>query len=201
MILYKCQDASHYLDFLGLLIDRSAHMLPAPKRPSRRMECYGDSVSAGEVCEALDCIGRADPENHEGIYSNAWYSYAFITARKLQAELHDIAQGGIALLDRTGYFHAPDYVGMESAWDKLRYCDYFGDITPWDFSAILSIALSHALSWFKMVVVRIKSASGYLPRSCFTNSIYRQPTPLYPQFGFRPYMPQSLQSRRALRAD
>ncbi len=134
VILYKCQDASHYLDFLGLLIDRSAHMLPAPKRPARRMECYGDSVSAGEVCEALDCIGRADPENHEGIYSNAWYSYAFITARKLQAELHDIAQGGIALLDRTGYFHAPDYVGMESAWDKLRYCDYFGDITPWDFS-------------------------------------------------------------------
>lgn len=134
VILYKCQDASHYYDFLGLLTDPSAAMLPAPARPVRRMECYGDSVSAGEVCEALDFVGKADPENHDGVYSNAWYSYAFLTARKLNAELHDIAQGGIALLDQTGYFHGPDYVGMESVWDKLRYCDYFGKPTPWDFS-------------------------------------------------------------------
>ncbi|MDE7327072.1 MAG: electron transporter RnfD [Lachnospiraceae bacterium] len=134
IIIYKCQDAAHYFDFLGLYLDHGSFMLPAPPRPKRRMECYGDSVSAGEVCEALDCIGKADPENHDGIYSNAWYSYAFFTARKLNASLHDIAQGGIALFDRTGYFHGPDYVGMESIWDKLRYCDYFGDPTPWDFS-------------------------------------------------------------------
>lgn len=134
VVLYKCQDASHYYDFLGLYLDQEARMLPPPPRPSRRMECYGDSVSAGEVCEALGHIGKADPENHDGVYSNAWYSYAFLTARKLNAELHDIAQGGIALLNGTGYFHGPDYVGMESTWDKLRYCDYFGAPTPWDFS-------------------------------------------------------------------
>lgn len=132
IILYKCQDASHYFDFLGLFLD--AKILPPPARPKRRMECYGDSVSAGEVCEALDCVGKPDPPAHDGVYSNSWYSYAFLTARKLGAELHDIAQGGIALLDKTGYFHAPDYVGMESVWDKLRYCDYFGEISPWDFS-------------------------------------------------------------------
>ena len=132
IILYKCQDASHYFDFYGLFLD--AEILPPPARPKRRMECYGDSVSAGEVCEALDCVGKPDPPEHNGVYSNSWYSYAFLTARKLNAELHDIAQGGIALLDRTGYFHAPDYVGMETVWDKLRYCDYFGAITPWDFS-------------------------------------------------------------------
>ncbi len=134
VVLYKCQDASHYYDFLGLFIEPAATLLPPPARPARRMECYGDSVSAGEVCEALDCVGRPDPENHDGIYSNAWYSYAFFTARKLNAELYDIAQGGIALFDKTGYFHGPDYVGMESVWDKLRYCDYFGALTPWDFS-------------------------------------------------------------------
>ncbi len=134
VILYKCQDASHYLDFLGVYLLADAVVLPPPKRPARRMECYGDSVSAGEVCEALGCVGKADPENHDGVYSNAWYSYAFFTARKLNAELHDIAQGGIALLNGTGYFHAPDYVGMETVWDKLRYCDYFGAPTPWDFS-------------------------------------------------------------------
>ena len=127
IILYKCQDASHYYDFLGLYLEPAATLLASPARPVRRMECYGDSVSAGEVSEALDYVGKQDPEGHDGIYSNAWHSYAFITARKLGAELHDIAQGGIALFDKTGYFHGPDYVGLETTWDKLRYCDYFGD--------------------------------------------------------------------------
>ncbi|MBQ9120629.1 MAG: electron transporter RnfD [Lachnospiraceae bacterium] len=134
IILYKCQDASHYYDFLGLYLEPAATLLASPARPVRRMECYGDSVSAGEVSEALDYVGKQDPEGHDGIYSNAWHSYAFITARKLGAELHDIAQGGIALFDKTGYFHGPDYVGLETTWDKLRYCDYFGELTPWDFS-------------------------------------------------------------------
>ena len=134
IVLYKCQDASHYFDFLGLYIEETAVLLPPPARPARRIECYGDSVSAGEVSEAVDYIGRPDPEGHDGVYSNSWYSYAFFTARRLNAELHDIAQGGIALFDGTGYFHGPDYVGMESVWDRLRYCDYLGETTPWDFS-------------------------------------------------------------------
>ena len=48
-------------------------------------------------------------------------------------EIHDIAQGGIALLDGTGWFHAPDYVGMESAWDKIHYNPVFGKQTDWSF--------------------------------------------------------------------
>lgn len=134
VILYKCQDAADYYDFLGLYIEADAKLLSAPVLSSRRMECYGDSVSAGEVSEAIEYIGKPDPEGHEGIYSNSWYSYAFITARKLHAQLYDIAQGGIALFDKTGYFHGPDYVGMESVWDKLRYNDYLGEVTNWDFS-------------------------------------------------------------------
>src|SRR5699024_12424939 len=91
-----------------------------PERPRRRIEVYGDSVSAGEVSEAVDYVGKPDPE-HNGQYSNSWYSYAWMTAWKLGAEIHDIAQGGIALLDGTGWFNAPDYVGMETAWDKIHY--------------------------------------------------------------------------------
>lgn len=65
-------------------------------KPERRMEVFGDSVSCGEVSEALEYVGKPDPE-HDGEYSNSWYSYAWITARKLGAELHDTSQGGIAL--------------------------------------------------------------------------------------------------------
>ena len=52
---------------------------------------------------------------------NSWYSYAWIAARKLDAQLHDIAQGGVALLDNTGWYHEPDYIGMEHVWNKMRY--------------------------------------------------------------------------------
>ena len=57
-----------------------------------------------------------------------------MTARKLGAEIHDVAQGGIALLDGTGWFCAPDYVGMETAWNKVHYNPAFGPDTDWDFA-------------------------------------------------------------------
>lgn len=42
-----------------------------PLKPlsGRRIEVYGDSVSAGEVSEAVDCVGKEDPV-HNGGYSN-----------------------------------------------------------------------------------------------------------------------------------
>ena len=71
---------------------------------------------------------------HDGQYSNSWYSYAWMTARKLGAELHDTSQGGIALLDGTGWFGAPAYYGVESCYDKLEYNPDLGEVKKWDFS-------------------------------------------------------------------
>lgn len=88
--------------------------------------------SCGEVSEALEYVGKPDPE-HDGEYSNSWYSYAWITARKLGAELHDTSQGGIALLDHTGWFMEPDYLGVESCYDKLEYCPALSKVKAWDF--------------------------------------------------------------------
>ncbi len=95
------------------------------------IEVYGDSVSAGEVSEAEEYAGKHDPE-HQGEYSNSWYSYAWITARKLGAKIHNISQGGIPLLSGSGYVE-PDYPGMEDIWDKLRYRPGFGGVKAWDF--------------------------------------------------------------------
>lgn len=128
--IFKRQAANYYFEFKGFEIDGEV-CEKAPK-PKRRIECYGDSVSAGEVCEAIDFLASNDPENHNGIYDNTRYSYAMITARNLGAEINNIAQGGIALLDGTGYFHAPDYIGMESVYDKLCYIPE-AEITSWDF--------------------------------------------------------------------
>lgn len=131
-LIFKRQDSCHELTVLGFELEEGAQILDPPERPARRIEVYGDSVSAGEVSEAVEYTGRTDPE-HNGEYSNSWYSYSWITARKLNAEIHDIAQGGIAFLDNTGWFHAPDYIGMESAWDKIHYNPDLGPSTEWNF--------------------------------------------------------------------
>ena len=131
VMVFKRMDCCHEIVLEELELD--GELLAMPERPARRIEVYGDSVSAGEVVEALDYLGKEDPE-HEGQYSNSWYSYSWQTARRLGAELHNIAQGGIALLNGTGWFNPPDYVGMESAWDKVHYNPEFGECTKWDFT-------------------------------------------------------------------
>lgn len=135
--IFKRQDACHELTILGFEIncntDDECELLEASPLPPRRIEVYGDSVSAGEVSEAVEYVAKADPE-HNGEYSNSWYSYAWIAARKLDAQLHDIAQGGVALLDNTGWYHEPDYIGMEQVWNKMRYNPDYGTVKEWDFS-------------------------------------------------------------------
>lgn len=133
VMLFKRMDACHRFTIEKLELVEEGQLLDMPYSSSRKIEFYGDSVSAGEVSEAVEYMGKEDPI-HNGEYSNSWYSYAWITARKLDAKIHNIAQGGIALLDNTGWFDAPNYKGIESTWDKLNYNDKLGEITPWDFN-------------------------------------------------------------------
>jgi len=133
-MLFKRMDACHHVTFYGFELKEGSEVLELPRPPQRKMEFYGDSVSAGEVSEAVAYTGKEDPV-HNGEFSNSWYSYAWMTARILHADLHDIAQGGIALMDRTGWFCAPDAVGMERIYDKTAYNPRLGACRQWDFSA------------------------------------------------------------------
>lgn len=134
VLLFKRQDCCHAYTLHGFAVAADARLLPLEARPPRRLEVYGDSVSAGEVSEAEFACGQPDPEGHNGRYSNGYLSYAWQAARLLHAELHDIATGGMALLDGTGYFNMPDTIGMVSGWDKVNYSPAFGAPIPWDFS-------------------------------------------------------------------
>ena len=133
LLLFKRMDSCHVFRFYGFELSGDAKLLPVEAKPQRRIEVYGDSVSAGEVSEAVDFVAKPDPE-HDGEFSNSYYSYSWMTARKLNAQLHDIAQGGAALLNKTGWFSAPDFVGMEEIYDKIQYNPYFGVSKPWDFA-------------------------------------------------------------------
>ena len=132
-LLFKRQDACHEMSFCGIELAEAGELREPPVKPERRIEVYGDSVSAGEVNEAVEYVAKEDPE-HSGEYSNAWYSYAWMTARKLNAQIHDIAQGGIALMNHTGWYKEPDAIGMEYAWDKVHYNPFLGSASLWDFS-------------------------------------------------------------------
>lgn len=133
LLLFKRMDSCHTVTFYGFELEDGAQVLALPEQPSRKIEVYGDSVSAGEVSEAVAYVGKEDPE-HNGEFSNSWYSYAWMTARKLKAQIHDIAQGGIALLDGTGWFGAPEFKGMESCFDRIIYHPALGPATDWDFT-------------------------------------------------------------------
>ncbi|GFI04101.1 cellulase/esterase CelE [Clostridiales bacterium] len=144
ILFFKRQDSCHEMTLCSLSLSEGASLLPPPPIPERRIEVYGDSVSAGEVSEALPYIGKEDPP-HNGEYSNSWYSYAWLTARRLNAQLHNIAQGGIALMNNTGWFHKPHAIGMESIWDKVHYAPEEGFPTSWDFKQYIPDAVIVAL--------------------------------------------------------
>lgn len=112
--IFKRQDeGNNRFDVYGILLDEGAKLMPtATPLPERRIEVYGDSVTCGERCEAACYVGQADPEVDLSPYSNAWYSYAAITARNLGAQAHLVSQGGTTLLDGIGWFHAR----TTSAW-------------------------------------------------------------------------------------
>lgn len=95
VLLYKRMDGCHRYCLRELSVD--GELLAPPPLPGKRMEIYGDSVSCGEVCEAMHLLGQGDPAGHDGIYSNSWYSYGWQTARALNTCLNDCSQGGIAL--------------------------------------------------------------------------------------------------------
>lgn len=136
VLFFKRQDSCHEMIIESLELSEGSLLLEPGKKPSRRIEIYGDSVSAGEVSEATEYAGKPDPE-HKGEYSNSWYSYGWITARRLGAELHNISQGGIPLLNGNGWVEPPVYPGMEYMWDKIHYHPALGVPAVWDFSCFV----------------------------------------------------------------
>ena len=133
ILLFKRMDSCHSVRVCEFITDDEGTLLQAEPLSERKIEVYGDSVSCGEVAEAVWRVGQVDPE-HKGEYSNSYCSYAWIAARSLNATLHNVSQGGIALRDHTGWFLEPDYPGVESCYNKLNYNYNLGPLTEWDFS-------------------------------------------------------------------
>lgn len=137
VVIYKRMEG-HYFTVRSITVD--GELLELPPKPQKRIEVYGDSVSAGSVVDAFDFVGTHDPENHNGKWDNSWHAYPQLIARMLPAEVYDTSQGGIAIFDRTGYFEMPDTRGVESCYDKARYSIY-RPLSEWDWSFVPHVVI------------------------------------------------------------
>jgi lysophospholipase L1-like esterase len=108
--------------FRGLELADGGQMLAPPARPKRRIEFFGDSITSGMGDEApmnsRDDVGRD---------KNSYLSYAGITARNLNAELHQTSQSGIGVMISWFPFTMPDFYDQLSAVGN--------NDTHWDFSS------------------------------------------------------------------
>lgn len=124
----------HYLTVSAIYINgENPRLLELPPKPWKRIEVYGDSVSAGSVVDCEEFAGKCDPDGHDGKFDNALHAYPQLVAKLLPAEVYDTSQGGIAIFDGTGYFEMPDTKGVESCYNMLRYSSY-RPRSEWDFS-------------------------------------------------------------------
>jgi hypothetical protein len=124
--------------FRGLELEDGGKLLQPPPRPQRRIEFYGDSITSGMGDESPD-NGRDDLTKDK----NSFMSYAAITARSLNAEVHMISQSGIGVMIGFPPFTMPDFYDQLSAVGSNH--------TKWDFSTwtpdVVVINLMQNDSW------------------------------------------------------
>lgn len=164
LMIFKRQDQCHYMTFLGI----EAEEIKRPcENPEKKIEVIGDSISCGEVSEAVLFEGQLDPPCR-GEFSNAYYSYGWILARKMNAEIHLTSESGIALLENTGYFNQTDESGtnaqgMEDCFDYIEFNRYLNNAEkkPWDFSR-----------WTPDIVIVALGQNDANPGDIMTNDFY-----------------------------
>lgn len=156
LVVFKRQAEAHYFRFCGIETEDGSSVAAPEKNYAMKIEVFGDSVSAGEVVEAFNYEGCADPGPRNGVYDNSWFSYPLILGRRLNAQVYNNSQGGLALLDKTGIFGTlplamnkqETLIGLESIYDKLSYVSYSKQgMTEWDFSRftpdLIILAVGH----------------------------------------------------------
>ncbi|WP_321280829.1 SGNH/GDSL hydrolase family protein [Marinifilum fragile] len=107
-------------DFYGFKIDGKAKLLPNADVAKRKIEFYGNSITAGYAVE--DTSGKDSPDS---TFTNNYLSYAAITARHFDADYHCICKSGIGITISWFPFEMPDI------YDRLNPAD---STSKWNFS-------------------------------------------------------------------
>jgi len=105
-----------------IILAKHARLLAPPARPKRRIEFFGDSITSGMGDESPD-------DGEDGLLKdkNSFMSYAAITARNLDAEIHMTSQSGIGIMVSWFPFIMPQF------YDQLNAVG--NNDSHWDFSS------------------------------------------------------------------
>ena len=153
--------------FYGFQISGKAKVLPKPLPYKRKMEFYGNSITAGYAVE--DTSGKDSPDS---TYTNNYVSYATITARHYKADYRCICRSGIGVT--ISWFP----MIMPEMYDKLNPSDA---TSTWDFSQytpdVVVINLFQNDSWLVDLPDRAEFKTNfgdYVPRDDYFISAYQQ---------------------------
>jgi lysophospholipase L1-like esterase len=89
-LMYIIEGFEFYPEFWGFILDTGKKLVDAPALPTRKIEFIGNSITCGYGNEGLK-----KEEGFEYETENHYYSYASITARKLNAQHWVVARSGI----------------------------------------------------------------------------------------------------------
>ena len=112
--------------FKGFILDEGKKLLNPPKRPDRRIEFIGNSITSGYGVEGKnhDCHFSVETEN-------ASMSYAAITARALSADYSLVSYSGRGVVHNYGDKNKTSIHPMPSLYD--RTC-FFDSTKHWNFN-------------------------------------------------------------------
>ncbi|MFO7447922.1 MAG: SGNH/GDSL hydrolase family protein [Ignavibacteriaceae bacterium] len=106
--------------FYGFQTDDSTTILPALPTKNRKMEFFGNSITCGYAIES-------DDDSWFGYFQNAYLSYASITARHFNAQMHSTSKSGIGIvlswfpMIMPEMYDLLDPTDSTSKWDFNRY--------------------------------------------------------------------------------
>jgi lysophospholipase L1-like esterase len=105
-------------EFSGFILEKGCRILPPEKRPGRRIEFIGNSITFGYGVEGDSSNCYFSPETE-----NACMSYAAMTSRALGADYSLIAYSGRGVVRNYGDSNKVSQYPMPSLYDRIRFSD------------------------------------------------------------------------------
>lgn len=121
--LFKVSNVSGASFFYGFELDSTATLLKPVKKPKRKIEFFGNSITAGHGVN----VPVDSSDNGKAGFFNNYRSYGAITARHFNAQYHCTAVSGIVVMVSwfpdvmPELYDCIDHYGSSSIWDFKRY--------------------------------------------------------------------------------
>ena len=121
--LFKLSNNTSYTQFYGFELANGSKVLAARPLPKRKIEFYGDSITAGHGVDVLP----GNPDSGSPEYFNNYWAYAARTTRHFDAQYSCIARSGIGImvswfpLIMPEMYDRTDPEDPNSKWDFSKY--------------------------------------------------------------------------------